>query len=237
MHPMMLLGGAAGVALALAIPLVAPRTARSQDGASLAPIVWFLPGAGERALLRLPAERDRPAGIVIVLGDGGPAAGRHAAILQAAGLAVLELGADGRKRDADGHAASLATAEAALRGMPGLAGLRLGALGFDAGARAVLDRGGMAATAGVAGAACAALPDLPAGAPRAALPAPLLLLAAGGAHGRFAALPDRLAAWGSLETLPCFEAATARDLDGFTDEAEAIARIVWFLADLMAPHP
>jgi hypothetical protein len=233
----MVLGGAAGVALALAIPLVAPRPARGQDGASLAPIVWFLPGEGERALLRLPAEPGRPAGLVIVLGDGGSRGSRHAGILQAAGLAVLELGADGRPRDAAQHATSLAAAETALRGMPGLAGVRLGALGFGAGAQAVLARGGLSATSGAAGAACAALPELPAGDARPALPAPLVLLAAGALHPRLAAMPDRLAAWGALETLPCFEAATARDLGGYPDEAEAIARIVWFLADLMAPSP
>jgi hypothetical protein len=234
MHPLMVLGGAAGVALALAIPLILPGRAHGQDSESQAPIIWFLPGAGERAVLRLPADGAAPRGAVIVLGDTPRVAaypGRPMAALTAAGLAVLELPGDGRPRRADQLATSLEEARAALGAMPTLSGRRLGVLGFGTGAEVVLARAGLAEAAAL-GPICAALPDL--AAPHAAN-APLLLLAA---SQPVASAAGRAATRGALvATLPCFEVLAAREqaMPG-VDPAEAVARVVWFLADLMVPQ-
>jgi dienelactone hydrolase len=251
MHPLMVLGGAVGVALALSIPLVVPRPASAQDGAMQAPRIIFLPDGAGRALLRLPEDLDEVQGIVIVVPDGraeDTRAAPYIAALLAGGIAVLQLGVDPDRRDEAAQVRAIDSARAAIRADPTLARLRIGAIGFGQGARAVLAHGGRRQVAALHP-WCAALPELPDNQPLYYVAQLVLLATASDPADRPEACVKLAEFDGRLIDLAAGTAigpARGSAPRGFGEPAqarlrgdadEAIARVVWFLADLMAPRP
>lgn len=143
------LGQAAGAVLLITIelsasPLFGPA-ALAQDGSGPSASIWQLPAGAGRARMSLPETTEQAAGIVIVVPDGRPRDSRadpYLAALRRAGFGTLELGYDGHNRGAAELVADLDAARLAVRARTGFAGARVMALGFGAGAEAVLARAG-----------------------------------------------------------------------------------------------
>jgi hypothetical protein len=248
MHPLMVLGGAVGVALALTIPIVTSRPAAGQDGAMQAPRIVRLPDNAGRGLLRLPEDDGPVAGVVIVVPDGTIEASRaspHIAALLAGGVGVLQLVPEPDRRTPVALARVVEAARQAIRAEPSLAGARIGALGFGTGAQALLIHAGRLSVAALHP-SCVALPDLP-DAHGEHYVAQLLLMAAGGDPADHPeACVQRAVFHDSLTDLPAregTEGGRARAIPAGGPALrpselpdDAIARVVWFLADLMAPR-
>jgi hypothetical protein len=248
MHPLMVLGGAVGVALALTIPVVTSRPAAGQDGAMQAPRIFRLPDNAGRGLLRLPEDDGPVAGVVIVVPDGAAEPSRanaHVAALLAGGVGVMQLLPEPDRRSPAALARVIEAARQVIRAEPSLAGTRIGALGFGAGAQALLTHAGRLSVAAL-NPSCVALPDLP-DARGEHYVAQLLLMAAGGDPADHPeACVQRAIFHDSLPGPPArdgIQSGHARSIPAASPTLrhaeqpdDAIARVVWFLADLMAPR-
>jgi dienelactone hydrolase len=161
------LGQAAGAVLLITIelsasPLFGPA-ALAQDGTGPSASIWPLPAGAGRARMSLPELPEQASGVVIVVPDGRPRDSRaepYVKALHRAGFGTLELGYDGHDRSVPELLADLDAARLAVRARTGFAGAQVMALGFGAGAEAVLARAGSLPVAALYP-QCPSLPEPP----------------------------------------------------------------------------